>query len=903
MSIPPKPSTPEPPITTPIRFSDWDRGNFRASTLSFDHYKIDKKALAAKLSASTRTRVQSSPLVAVEESSGIAPVNKRTQEVVAGFSNSRHEDSDYAVQDDTPTRVEERFPKFVSISPLNGGSVTGGNGDCEQIVLNNMDPKYLQPTPAQVTTSPVHRGDAESESHVDTLYTGPHHVSSRGLSNDHAANNQFPRYYEGSEDGTEAMSTAVEISEGRYDTAVTDAEASDTDSVTPIDTPKGSPDGTSEVHMPISPPVVFRFIRGGPAGRAPFLKQHLITSFPTAPFAGSHTAIKISFGLDSGKWLHIFEGLRAAELDLAEMAIDWLYFGFRRNEGRISEAENTAIKMAPSPYQIAGFKMMGPPDALFPMTESVKPPFLGPRTFIKNNGRRLDGWILHVPQFLTREEIAVATENLPRTYNRPYLWASRLDPDCSRGVKRSLAEDTEVIDLLKQQDNSVVFLRNVVGLDFAAQDEAQGGETPIWAKRGSIWKDPETLATLYGGQPTPALESGESSAAAPDSTPCPIRPETLVELCDEQPTPVLEQEPSSPEAPDPTPCPVRNYGSVSIGSSPSEPSFVTVANTPNDIRKRLTYMHAQLGVLISKSTIVRNENLPPFPPLKDEFAWVEEELPSFPPSEDSEDSEDDFEYAAEDLPSLPPLTPSEDGSLQSDEEEEPVTLPRSGGGFPDILRKLVLYTGPRGVVRLDLFPDSSSPVVNGSLQNGHFLIESPTYHKSIQARLAELEAAGVHIPPEVVLTIAESADLKFFMRRHLLFTQTDLIVEIVANLIWDIINFAFHHVVLTIPSYLVGIMMADKHDFIRESVIRPRDVTEWLDHRPDRKLIISFAVATVTELIWVIILFVDPLWAMWRRMSAEGRGHVVMGLTIACYMYADAIESAETWRQFPMILA
>jgi hypothetical protein len=227
---------------------------------------------------------------------------------------------------------------------------------------------------------------------------------------------------------------------------------------------------------------------------------------------------------------------------------------------------------------------------------------------------------------------------------------------------------------------------------------------------------------------------------------------------------------------------------------------VTVANTPNDIRKRQTDMHAQLGVLISKSTIVRNENLPPFPPLEDEFAWVEEELPSFPPSEDSED---DFEYAAEDLP---PLTPPGDGSLQSDEEEEPVTPPRSGGSFPDILRKLVLYTGPRGTVRLGLFPDSSSPVVNGSTQNGHFLIESPTYHKSIQARLAELEATGVYVPREIVLTLAEATDLKVFMRRHLSFTQTDLIVEIVANLIWDVLVFAFHHVVLAIPSYLFGIV-------------------------------------------------------------------------------------------------
>jgi hypothetical protein len=148
MSIPSKPSTPEPPITTPIGFADWDRGNFRASTLSFDHYKIDKKALAAKLGASTHVIIQSSPLVAVEESGDTAPVDKCTQEVDAGFTDVGHEVGDCAVEDDAALRVVERFPKFVSISPLNGGSVTGEYGCGEQAILNNMGFTYLQPTPA-----------------------------------------------------------------------------------------------------------------------------------------------------------------------------------------------------------------------------------------------------------------------------------------------------------------------------------------------------------------------------------------------------------------------------------------------------------------------------------------------------------------------------------------------------------------------------------------------------------------------------------------------------------------------------------------------------------------------------------------------------------------------------------
>jgi hypothetical protein len=255
MSIPPKKSPAAPTLLSPISFADWDKGNFRESTGSFDDHKTNKAALAAQHSAFTRGSTLSSPLAAGEDSDDIAVVDKDTPEVDVGCVEEEYNDNEEAIRDDTAPQVTERYIKFVAFSPLNEGSVAGGNDHRERAILNDTGLTYLQPTPGRVVTSPTdHYGED-----IDSSYAGP--VISRQLSNDPTATEPFPDYVDDSEDEEEVISTAVEVSESGHVATNNEEEApvANTPSgINPINTPESSPQSTSSAPAASSPPVVFR---------------------------------------------------------------------------------------------------------------------------------------------------------------------------------------------------------------------------------------------------------------------------------------------------------------------------------------------------------------------------------------------------------------------------------------------------------------------------------------------------------------------------------------------------------------------------------------------------------------------------------------------------------------------
>ncbi|KAF1849635.1 uncharacterized protein K460DRAFT_399748 [Cucurbitaria berberidis CBS 394.84] len=275
------------------------------------------------------------------------------------------------------------------------------------------------------------------------------------------------------------------LDEGYEDILSIDGEVSEQDS---SDSTSESDDMEASSRFPV---VEYRFIQDADIGPAPFTKQHLITSSAKAPILGPHTAIQNPFGPDKDKWLHLAKNLSGSEINLTELAIFWLWSGYLNIE-RGNVEESTTISMAPtSPCAAERCPMIGPPDASYPMTNSTKPPFVGPRTFIRNSGNHMAGWILHISRFLTKEEIQIATENLRLTCDMPHGWAYRHDPDCSHGVKRTLGEESRLTDLLQRQDRAAVFLHDVIGLDFATQDQPGANVAPIWIKRAS-------LAPLFG---------------------------------------------------------------------------------------------------------------------------------------------------------------------------------------------------------------------------------------------------------------------------------------------------------------------------------------------------------------------------------------------------------------------
>jgi hypothetical protein len=368
MSIPPLPRK-EQTISSPITFADFVAGNFQAPEVLFDKLKIDKKEFAQKIVAanvgarrSPSTVDRRSPIkskvVKKEKGSWYTTAGDDGSERTAGADVSHDNSSEYSVRGNTV----ECFPTFVNFSSLNNE-------------------------------------DRVSDSDVDSLYTEPDYVSpSTTLQLAQYAHQGTPASVEKSasdevdEGNEDVVSMAVEVSENGNDDTVPVIEQASSGGHHEEETSTNSPKDFVKSTLRSPDSIVKRFTRRSILGRAPFTKSHIITDSRAPPFAGPHTAIQIPLGLDISKWLHFPKDMRAAEQNMAELAMYWLWMGLQREEGRSLEVESNTLDMAPSsPHQIAGFKMMGPPDAPYPFTTSTNPPFVGPRTFVWNLGKRLHG--------------------------------------------------------------------------------------------------------------------------------------------------------------------------------------------------------------------------------------------------------------------------------------------------------------------------------------------------------------------------------------------------------------------------------------------------------------------------------------------------------------------------------
>jgi hypothetical protein len=256
--------------------------------------------------------------------------------------------------------------------------------------------------------------------------------------------------------------------------------------------PSLMPDRIQDVEPPI---FTHRFVHNANVGPAPFTKPHFISLSRSSPFPGPHAIIEIPFGPDLGNFVHLPHNLSTSEIKFTELAIFWLWSRYREEKGW---QEAQTIDIFPSK---TGRQLIGPPEAPYPLTDSVFSLLPGPSTYIHNSGNHLTGWILHVPRFLSKHEIAIASLNLRDAAKRPFGWGYVHDPDGALAAQRSTDEEAELMEFLTRQGRFMTFLRDVVGLDFASQDDAEEGLTPIWVKRNhsdtepSIPSEPMMLLT------------------------------------------------------------------------------------------------------------------------------------------------------------------------------------------------------------------------------------------------------------------------------------------------------------------------------------------------------------------------------------------------------------------------
>lgn len=243
-------------------------------------------------------------------------------------------------------------------------------------------------------------------------------------------------------------------------------------------------DGIPEVDLleisATDPELEYRYVRSSNMyGHAPFRKPHFVSSSTAPPFSGPHTAISIPLGSDYGRYMHISRTLRAADMGLVELAIYWLWTGIRKDEGTGQGPTPPVAGPIISPSILARNKI-GPPAAPYPMSESTFPAFVGPRTFILNTGAVLNGWLLQIPRYLSQEEIVMASDKLQDITNEVSQWSVEFDSSCRLGVKRSVDEQSVLAEYLEQQNRNMTLLKEVMGLDFAAQDDKRGTSVPIW---------------------------------------------------------------------------------------------------------------------------------------------------------------------------------------------------------------------------------------------------------------------------------------------------------------------------------------------------------------------------------------------------------------------------------------
>jgi hypothetical protein len=219
-------------------------------------------------------------------------------------------------------------------------------------------------------------------------------------------------------------------------------------------------------------------------------------------FVNDHSVAELKHDVEHASNIDLFKN----KAELASPASGWS--GNRRNNAE----ETTTAHLGPfnSP-PIMSRQVTGPPEAPYPMTDSVFAPFEGPRTCIYNTGAHLNGWLLHIPRYLSTDEFITASSNLRVATNAPSKWADQHDPDCTRCVKHSAPAHAALMKVLDQQHRDMIFLEYVVRLNFAALDGEQDGFIPIWEKQSSTPQTPPTPSSsgsepLLPSFPLPSLD-------------------------------------------------------------------------------------------------------------------------------------------------------------------------------------------------------------------------------------------------------------------------------------------------------------------------------------------------------------------------------------------------------------
>jgi hypothetical protein len=218
----------------------------------------------------------------------------------------------------------------------------------------------------------------------------------------------------------------------------------------------------------------------------------LISDDGTAPFSDPHTAIKILAGWYEGKWLHIPRVLDEKKVQsisdkLKEIWSKWDHKRYPPQQGPWVPYHSIPI---------GHWDLLGPAYAPYPMSQSPVPPFEGPHTALFNAGSYFNGWYMHVPRYITHDEIFAAERNLSLACQKPWDWGDRHGSNPFTSLR---ANYESRMDVYVAQKHMIRLLQQEARIDFSKQEDPYG----IWNIDPPLWVDWHTLPAKENPKPAP----------------------------------------------------------------------------------------------------------------------------------------------------------------------------------------------------------------------------------------------------------------------------------------------------------------------------------------------------------------------------------------------------------------
>jgi hypothetical protein len=249
----------------------------------------------------------------------------------------------------------------------------------------------------------------------------------------------------------------------------------------------------------------------------------LINGSPDAPFAGPHRAIEIPHGPNCNKYLHIPRNLSWRDKQAISSAIENIW---KRWNPALSVSETALILMPSNTIHKNGkdmsgkvynwipassWKLRGPWEKKpfigpFPITPSHAPPFAGPHCPIYILGTFFNGFYMHIPRYLSRQEFITAERNVAALCSKRWDWGK----ECEELANVPLEQDPSYVEngiiFNQAQKNMAEIFERVLSVDFTVQD----GARPMWGQQGSkLWTENQSEDAQH--QATNVEELGNTS--------------------------------------------------------------------------------------------------------------------------------------------------------------------------------------------------------------------------------------------------------------------------------------------------------------------------------------------------------------------------------------------------------